>query len=197
MAEVFPEDILPVYPVVITPVWGTLVSDFDSGNEQRRQKLLYAKYDVQLQMRAVSAADLQTLWDFYQARKGAAGAFYFYDPRPANGITVSHTGLYVGTGDGSTEIFDIPGKSTSSQTIYVDGTEQTVTTDYAILTGGGDGSADRVDFVVAPGNGQIITCDFTGTLRIRCRFAQDSLSFEWFMVLLTNIGLQLKGLAPA
>lgn len=197
MAEVFSESILPIYPVSITPVWQTVVARFDGGGEQRRQKQLYATYDVQLNFKALSAADAQTLWAFYMARKGAAVAFYFYDPAPGIGITTSHAGLYAGTGDGSTEVFDLPGKSTSSQVIYAAGVEQTLTTDYVILTGGGDGSADRVDFVSPPATGVVITCDFTGTLRIRCRFAQDRLSRELFMTVLTNYGIELKGLSPA
>jgi len=187
----FPENILPVYPVVIEPVWDTLVSTFDSGGEQRRQKSLYPRFNVQLKYRALSAADAQTMWDFYMARKGAFESFYFFDPAPDIGITTTYKGLYVGTGDGTTDIFDLPGKSTSSQTVYVDG----VAGSYSILTGGGDGGADRVDFVAAPATGESISCDFTGKLRINCRFAQDRLSKELFMTVLYNFGIELKGLA--
>ena len=197
MAEVFTESILPIYPVQITPVWQTLVSRFDGGGEQRRQKQLYATYDVQLSFKALAAADAQTLWAFYMARKGSAEACYYYDPAPGIGITTSHAGLYVGTGDGATEVFDLPGKSTNTQAIYVDGALQTLTTNYVILTGGGDGSSDRVDFVAAPASGAVLTCDFTGSLRIRCRFAQDRLSRDLFMTVLFNFGIQLKGLSPA
>jgi len=188
---VFPENILPVYPVLIEPEWHTLISNFDDGSEQRRQKSLYARYNVRLQYKSLSAANAQTIWDFYMARRGAFEAFYFFDPSPTIGITTSHTGLYVGTGNGSTDIFDLPGKSTSSQTVYVDGYSPS----YSILTGGGAGSADRVDFVAAPGEASSISCDFTGSLRIRCRFAHDKLSKELFMTVLYNYGIELKGLA--
>lgn len=196
MAEVFPS-INPTWPVAITPRWNTLVSEFDSGEEQRRQKLLYAVYDVNLTFPPLVDTDAQTVWEFYMARKGSVEAFYYYDPRPAMGMTVNHDGLYVDTGDGATQVYDLPGKSTGSVSIYVDSVLQTLTTDYVLLTGGGDGSADRVDFVSNVADGGIITCDFTGELRIRCRFAQDNLSFELFEVLLHTIGIKLRGLQAA
>jgi len=191
----FPTTILPLYPVTIEPVWDTVIHQTDGGAEQCRQKSLYARFDVTLKYGWLSASDAQTIWDFYQARKGAFEAFYFYDPAPGIGALTSHENLYVDTGDGVTEVFDLPGKSTSSQTIYVDGHTQTLTTDYVILTGGGDGDADRVDFVSAPALGTAISCDFTGSLRIKCRFAEDRLSKELFMTVLFNYGIQLKGLA--
>lgn len=192
MAEVFPDSPAPIFPVVIQPEWKTLIAGEDSGKEQRRQKWLYAKYNAKLLFSPLSKTEFQTLWDFYQARKGAAEAFYFY-----NIDTINLDGLYVGTGDDSTEVFDIPGKSTSSQSIYIDGVLQTLTTDYVILTGGGDGNSDRVDFVSAPASGEVITCDFTGYLRLRCRFADDTMDREWFAAAVYKTGLDLKGLAPA
>jgi len=194
---IFPEDIIPAHPFSIEPAWDTLVSTFDGGAEQRRQKSLYPRFNTRFRLHALESADAQTIWDFFMARRGSFESFYFFDPIPdIPGIgTTSYEDLYIGTGDGATEVLDIPGKSTSSQVIYVDGATQTLTTDYVILTGGGDGSADRVDFVTAPSTGDAITCDFTGKLRIKCRFAQDRLSRELFMTILFNYGIELKGLA--
>jgi len=192
---VFPEDIDLSFPIIIEPEWDTLVSTFDSGAEQRRQKSLYPRFNVRFRLNGYSATDAQTVWDFYMARKGMFESFYFFDPALDGGIVTSYDDLFIGTGDGSTEVWDIPGKSTSSQVIYLDGATQTLTTDYVILTGGGDGSADRVDFVTAPTTGKAITCDFTGRLRINCRFAQDKLSKELFIRFLFRFGIELKGLA--
>lgn len=190
---IYPATPNPVYPIIIKPVWNTLITQFDSGAEQRRQKSLYPKFDVKLKYKGLSAADTQTLWDFYMARKGAFESFYFFDPAPDMSIATSYDNLLVGTGDGSTDIFDLPGKSTSSQTIYIDGVDQSGS--FSILTGGGDGSADRVDFTTAPALGESISCDFTGQLRINCRFAHDELSKELFVRVLFNYGIELKGLA--
>jgi len=188
----FPTDPAPIYPLVIEPEWKTLISNLDGGGEDRRQKWLYPKYNVRLKYSPLTKAEMQTLWNFYLARRGAYEAFYIYDL-----VSMDHDGQYCATADGSTDIFDLPGKATSSQTIYLDGIEQTVTTDYSILTGGGESDSDRVDFVSAPAAGAIVTADFTGFLRMRVRFAQDKLSREMFSYLLFNHGLELKGLSAA
>ena len=193
----FPESPAPIYPLIVEPEWRTLTSDFDGGGEQRRQKQLFPKYNVTVSYGALSESDMQTLWDFYMARKGAYEAFYIYDLALLAGIAPNHDGQYAGTGNGSTEVFDIPGRSTSSHTVYVDGVEQTITTDYVILTGGGESSADRIDFVSPPSAGEVITVDFTGYLRIRARFAEDKLPRSLFMTVLFNYGIKLKGLSAA
>jgi len=87
------------------------------------------------------------------------------------------------------------GKNTSSQTIYIYGTEQT--SGYSILIGGGNSASDRVEFTSPPADGSIITCDFTGYLRMRCRFAYDKLPRELFTTMRFNYGVELKGLGPA
>lgn len=192
---VFPESPLPIYPVIFEPEWGNLVSEFDCGAEQRRQTWTFPKYNVSLQYNALSATNQQILWAFYMARKGTNEAFYFFDPAPPMGIYTSYLRQYVGVGTGAQATFDLPGKSTSIRTLYVNG--GVVVAGFSYLTGGGEGSADRVQFDVAPAAGYVITVDFTGQLRIRCRFAADKLSREWFMTVLFNYGIQLKGLNPA
>jgi len=193
----FPEDPKPIYPLIVTPKWRTLISTAGTGKEQRRGKALFAVYDVTVQYKALSATGCKTLWEFYMARKGAYEAFYIYDLALLAEVAFNHDTLYCGTGDGTTDIFDIPGRSTSSQTIYVDGVEQSTPADYSILTGGGESNSDRVDFVSAPASGSIITCDFTGYLRIRARFLYDELSRELFLRNLFQYGIELKGLKPA
>jgi len=193
----FPESPAPIYPLLVTPVYNTRIAETDGGKEQRRQKLSFPKFDVTVRYNALTYSHLQTLWDFYMARKGAYEAFYVYDLTLLESISFNQDGLYAGTGDGSTEVFDIPGRSTSSVTVYKDGVEQTLTTDYVLLTGGGASSADRIDFVTAPSAGEIITVDFTGYLRIRARFAQDRLTRELFIRNLFSVGIELKGLAAA
>lgn len=189
MAAVYPESPRPIFPVVIEPEWKTLISETDGEFEQRRQKRLFARYNVRVQYTRLSAAGMQALWNFYMARKGSAQAFYFYDP-----ASMTHLGLYAGVGDGETLVFDLPGKATGSQSVYLDGAAQS--SGVTMLAGGGDGDADRVEFAAAPPAGALVTCDFTGRLRVRCRFAADRLPREWFVRMLFNIGIELKGLGP-
>ena len=185
----FPQVPKPQYPYELTAVWKTIVSGFDSGVEQRRQKQTYAKYDVSVTYNALSGANFQTLWNFYIARKGTYEAFYFYTLETAN-----WKGLYCRTGDGATVTFDIPGKSTSAQVIYNNGTV-VPGGDYTIVTGGGVEGSDRVTFNTAPFLNAIITCDFTGYMRIRCRFEEDKMTKNGFEGVLYQTGLRLRGLS--
>ena len=189
MAE-FPSSPVPSYSLSLKQRWNTVVADFDGSNEQRRQKSVFPKYDVSLHFENLTEAEIATLWAFYTARGGNFESFYFYTiPN-----TEVWTGQYIGVGNGSETIFDIPGKSTSDQTIYVAGVPQMLTTDYSILTGGGQASSDRVEFVSAPAAGSVIKCDFTGYLRILCRFKEAEMSRELFEYLLYKASLELRGL---
>jgi hypothetical protein len=132
-------------------------------------------------------------------------------------------GCYIGIGDGTTVTFDIPGKTTSGVTIYKDGValraeglsdillenDDVLTTDgtsesiimegpedYTLYSGGGAASSDRVTFTTAPAANVLITCDFTGYLRIRCRFKEE-LSRSAFTAALYQTGIKLKGIANA
>jgi hypothetical protein len=191
----FPESSpTPLYPLIIEPEFKTLISDKDGGGEQRRQKLLYPKYNVTVEYNPLSISDAKTIWEFYIARKGASEAFYIYDFSLLPATSFNHSKEYCGTGDGTTTIFDIPGKSTSSQTIYMDGIDET--SNVTILTGGGESNSDRAQFdVAAPVSGKIITADFTGLLRMRVRFLEDKMTREAFNYKLFQYGLKLKGLS--
>lgn len=192
----FPESSpTPNYPLSVEPELNTLISGFDGGGEQRRQKLLYPKYNVIVSYKKISVAEARTLWEFYLARAGAYEAFYIYDLALLLGHSFNHVGEYCGTGDGSTTIFDIPGRSTSSRTVYTDGVD--VTSGVSFLTGGGSSNSDRVDFNSAPTAGGIVTIDFTGYLRMRVRFLEDKLSRANFVDELYAYGIKLKGLSAA
>jgi len=51
-----------------------------------------------------------------------------------------------------------------------------------------------VQFASAPADGMIISCDFTGLMRIRCRFREDAMTKEYMANGLYRTGLELKGL---
>jgi len=156
----------------------------------------YGKFDVAVSYKAISKVDCQTLYAFYMARRGAFQGFYIYDLSLLQSLSWAHTALYVGTADGSTTIFDLPGRSTSSQAIYVNGTAQSSGTDYSILTGGGSASADRVSFVAAPTSGDVISCDFTGFARLPVRFSQDRMPYElWEYQYYRTGSIKLTGLS--
>lgn len=183
-------DVYPEHPLQEKIIWKTLTSRFeDLGVETRKQKWLYPKRDFSLLFKNLPAADADTLWQFYVARKGSLEAFSYFLP-----WIKTYTGEYVGSGDGSTTAFNVSGKTISAYTFYQDTTTLTETTDYTIsATGGSDGEA-QLNLVVAAAGGERITVDFTGYLKVRCRFLNDDYSFDTFYNTIVNSGLELKGL---
>jgi hypothetical protein len=62
---------------------------------------------------------------------------------------------------------------------------------FSFITGGGQSSSDRVQFVVAPATGVVITADFKGKLRLKARFAVDELSEELFSYMFYTVGIDI------
>lgn len=185
----YPTDPAPQYPLVVTPRYRTLIAPLDGGSEQRRSKFAYPKYDVLVTYSLLEAVDISTLWDFFVARRGAYGAFYIIDY-----VLKAYTDLYVGLGDGSTTIYDLPGAKTSARTVYINGVDPV---GESFLSGGGEGGADRVQFASAPADGDVLTVDFTGYLRCHVRFELDTMDRELFSANFLRMGgVQLIGVAP-
>jgi hypothetical protein len=190
MSKVFPASPIANYPFDLEAEWMTIVSPFDGGNEQRRRKIQFPRYNMTLTWNNLTAAEMATLWNFYNSCSGAYETVYYVLP-----WIETFTGLYVNTGDGSATIFDLPGVSTSSRAIYLNGTVQGG--GFSYLPGGGVANADRVSFTGAPAAGVVITADFTGYFRNKCRFKNDRMSRRLFEVLSFSTGVEMKGLSGA
>jgi uncharacterized protein (TIGR02217 family) len=171
----------PIYPLDIKVDTMTSIVDLGGGVklEQRRAEWLYPAFSATVRYKALTATEMQTLWNFFIARKGPYEAFWLYDLGLLAGIAPAHVGQYVATADGVLDTFDLPGRNTSARTMYVDGAEES-SVSYAV--GGGEASADRVTFTGgAPTAGAIIRADFTGYLRMSVRFAQDYMTKDLFV----------------
>jgi hypothetical protein len=191
------------YPSYATVPWGnpakvgirykTIKSDFgEAGLIQRKKKFLFPRRDITLVYPWLTVADAATLWEHFKSMSGSYGEFAWFDV-----VTAVYAGEYVGTGDGTQLIWNMPCKLGSDIKIYIDGIEQTLTTDYAIdLEDGADGE-DKVTFVTEPAAGQRITCDFDGYLKVRCAYKEDIADFEQFYARLVNHGIELEGLLNA
>ena len=192
----FPESSpVPQYPLIVSPRWDTLISTYSRSNERRRKKALYAQFDVTVNYEKMTQSDASNLWEFYMDKCGALTSFYIYDLSLLMNHTFIHKSCYMATGDGSTTTFDIPGRSTSSITIYGNNNDETA--NGTKLTGGGTSDSDRFQFNTAPVEGVLVTCDFAGYLRLRVRFQDDNLDRENFMTnLYTYGGIKLRGLSP-
>jgi len=192
MAE-FPLMSRAIHPLVEQIQFKTLVSRFDDlGEETRKKKWLYPRRRISLAFKGLSLADAKTLWAFYIARGGSFEAFNWFHL-----FSNTYVGEYVGTGDGSTTNFNLPSKDASSRKLYIDGEEQTEGVNWTFTAEGGADSADLCELTTAAASGQRITFDFTGYLKVRCRFDEDYADFRIFVRTLTEAGIKLQGLLNA
>jgi hypothetical protein len=190
----FPEydEIAYVPGIEITPRFSTSISALSGGQEKRRAKFTFPLYDLKISYELLTLADARTIWQFYKDRQGAFGTFYFYLP-----YLETFEGEYCGTGDGTEDLFDIPGKNvvSGSYIVYVGGVQKVDTVDYNITTGTGAEGADRIEFTGGnePVSGDHVTIDFRGYYRFKVRFEEDNLTFEVFAQALTKMGITLVG----
>jgi len=182
-------------PVVEEMQYKTLFSNFDDlGQERRKRKWLYPKRLITLQYNNISKTDARTIFQFYMDRYGAYEAFTFFKYE-----VETFTGEYIGTGDGSTTLYNLPCKNSTARTVYVDNIAQVVgpdstTGDYTYSALGGTDGCDEINFNAAPTAGERITLDFSGNLKIRCRFKEDNMSFDTFYNKFKTFGISLMGL---
>ena len=164
----------PIYPLTVSTQQKTRIDhavDGDGGAvEYRRKVWVFPKRNVRVGYHGLTADEVHVLSDFHEVHGGRFESFYIYDLTHLAGVEKSHTNIYVGRGDGVTTVFDLPGRNTSSQVAYVD---QVVDGSAVILSGGGASGSDRIQYSFAPGLGSILTCDFTGPLRMHVRFKED------------------------
>ena len=184
--------IRPLNPLDQGQEFQTLISSFEGGNENRKQKQLYLHRSLRLQYKGKSKTDARTLWQFHQARKGRHEEFNLFFP-----FEDEYVGEYVGTGDGSQTSWNAPSRDAYSVTVYVDGSEQVDGTDYTFTQEGGADGADLIEFSSALSAGAQITMDFTGYLKIRARFEEDLMEWQTFYNKLVTTGLKIKGLLNA
>ena len=175
-----------------------LKSNFDDlGKTQVKRKWLYPRRSVSLNYTNITNNDLRELEQFFLDRDGSYRSFTFIMPSTETG---TYTSEYVGTGDGSNPLFNMPCNSTSRD-VYIDGNLQTEAADstgagdYYVIEEGGQDGVDSCIFFSDPTAGQRITCDFEGLLAIRCRF-KDTFEFQRIRhsTSYNNIGIEFEGL---
>lgn len=172
----------------------TLTSNFaDLGEEQRKQKWLYPKRLITLKYPWISKDEAQEIFQFFIGRAGSYNTFKFFYP-DIKGTAFSYTYEYVGTGNGSTTVFNLPAKSASNYILYLNGSSQSDPSDYSFSAGSGPDGEDKITFVAAPDAGDRITFSFTGRLKIVGRFKNDKMRFDLFFDRLVTLGVQIQGL---
>ena len=151
-------------------VMDVITSDLMSGGKIRRRGRNAPSWRVEMsyEFRDTTA---DTIEAFFRSMYGPLNAFTWTEWAMPEGF-LTRSSIFVGMGDGSTVIFDLPCKSSSARTVYKDGTSTAAYT-YSAGAGGLDGR-DRITFTTAPALDVRITCDFTGLLSFRAIF--ESLS---------------------
>ena len=171
----------------------TLISKYETdGEEKRRHKWLFHKWDVNLKYNNISKTEARTLWQFFVTHKGQATPFYFYDYS-----TSTYTKEFVAVISATTTAYNLPFKSGNSITLYRSST--TISSASYSIDSSGASSASRVVFTSSglPAAGAYIKATFTGKLKVRARFKDETMSFETFYNRLVTTGLDLHGLANA
>ncbi len=166
----FPAAISFGYPFEVKAAYRTLISAMDSGTEVRHQRQAFPKREILPNFSWLSATEINLIWSFYQARKGALESFHLIAP-----LSESWYGEFIGLGTGGQTIFDFPsvGTTPGSNVVYVNGV---VNVDYDLDTGTGENGADRLLWYAAPANGAVLTADFIGRRRFLVRFKDDNMS---------------------
>ena len=170
----------------------TLVSESESGREQRYQKWLRPKRDFRLVLRSRNPADTDAIWRFYTRHKGSFDTFLFQNPNE-NPVTAETAG----SGDGTKTVFYLGNK------VDIGTGDLIVSPNTAVLTRSVGGTGDYLSFTaftidepigqittnaVLP-SGDVLRANYN--FRYRCRFKEDSITREAFAADLWNFGIEL------
>jgi uncharacterized protein (TIGR02217 family) len=179
--NVFPYTVGQTFLQLKTPLWSTDVKTSVSGKERRRALWSYpvwrfsVAYDVLRD--GPSNMDLQRLYAFFNAQKGQAGEFLFWD-RGDNAVSNALFGL----GDGTATTFQV------SRTMAVGGiswTEpvQAFNGDPVVTVDGVatdiTASGGTVTFDTAPADGARL--EWSGSFFFKCRFERDDMDISKLM----------------
>lgn len=150
----------------------TSVARTQSGRERRRV------------MRTIPGEELTAYWGparedsrwiaeqvaaFFRQTGGPALPFVAFD----FDYSFGHQRIYVGTGDATTTVFQLPCRDTASSIVlFKDGVE---VTSGLTLSDDGDNERKKATFSAAPAAGIVITASFVGQRAWVCRFAEDEL----------------------
>lgn len=182
-------------PVNVQMLFKTLSTNFaELGKSQRKQKWLFPKRQIKINCPWITKAELETLMQFYAQRYGGFSSFNFFVPEP-NNTPLEYLKEYVGTGNGSNSVFNLPSKNATGYVVYKDNSTQSGGgVDYTFVRNDGEDGVDKLIFTSAPATGERITYTFTGILKVRCVFVEDNLDYDLMYDRLVNSNLTLQGL---
>lgn len=148
--------------------YNTLITPFESGKEQRRQKWSQPKRIFTLSFNAMAETELDRMWSFYQARAGAYGTFTFENP--TDSPISAEASIHTANGSRTTFGFANYPWTSGDVTIYKNGV---ASGDYTI-----DYANGQITFGKAPQAGAAITGSYHFGHTVR--FMEDKLSRSMF-----------------
>lgn len=155
------------------PRFVTEISRMRSGKELRRIERPDPEHALTMDFSAMENAPTKanTLYNFFCARKGRAGAFVVFDFDTAR----SYTDVSVGIATAAQAVIDLPSRNATSVTVKLNGTSKAGT--FAALAGANGG--DKFTLDVAATGGEAITVSFTGQRKYVVRFDTDELDITY------------------
>lgn len=161
----------------------TLTTEMEDGGEKARAKWPYGLRSYKLQLYAYSKTNMDTIWDFFIARKGGYDSFLVKIPTEYEVETEA-----IGTGDGVRTVWtldEFPVDTSANSTMYVDGVEASAT-----LSNNFDTEFSYVTFDSAPGDGLAVTGDYH--IYFKMKFMNDIMTRNLLAYQLLNAGLELR-----
>ena len=161
----------------------TLITEMEDGDEKRRAKWTWGLRRYKLRLYAYTKTNMDTIWDFFIARKGASDTFLVKIPAEYEIETEA-----IGTGNGVRTTFtldEFPVDTSANFTMYVDGSSVSAT-----LSNNFDTEFSYVTFDSAPTNTKAVTGDYH--IYFRVRFMNDRMTRNLMAYLLLSAGLELK-----
>lgn len=181
MGYVFPDSPAPRVPgLVVSDEYNSLIAGpYPSGRTVVGKAREYPLYRATLAYERQLIASMADLFTLFRNVRGMYGTFTFFDFGNWNGSPVGlpWIKLYVGVGDGVTVTFDLPMKTATTRTVYVNSVATAVT----FNSGAGTDGRDSVTFAGAPTSGHIIELTATGRRAVYARFETDRLSWDEYI----------------
>lgn len=183
-------EIPSITPFVSTREQKVIVSEFETGLEQRRLIDGYVRRVIKLKYPILTYSQAKELKDFYEEMHGPYQDFGFAFPQ-----TGTYVKELVGVASSITNIIRLPSKEAVEATceLYIDD----VLLDplyWDFFPSGSDDGGDKAVLDLPVQAGQRLTFSFEGRLKIRARFSEDPIVFDdikkyWSSTTVTLIGL--------
>lgn len=191
MGYVYPDSPVPSEGYSSSDEFATVIAGpYMSGRSVVGKGREYSLFRARLAYARMALADFQPVYTLFSNVRGRFGTFTFFDftGHDASPVGAAWVRLYVGIGSGATTGFDLPMKSATNRTVYVNGS---VTSAYTFYSGTGVDGRDRIGFAVAPPSGHIIELSATGRRAVTARFAEDTLQIARYAAGLVDASIEI------